>query len=260
MNIWQQNLNKSDIPQQELINSIDPNTYDILVLQEPYIDFFLGNTHANQRWYSLLPSMHHNNPKKSQTAMFINKGILSSTWQQTRVESQDIVVVSINITAGPITIFNIYNDSVHSDSLQVLWNTLVANAWHPKSINLDGMRGAGDFNQHHPMWDEERNSHLFTTNNLDTAQILIDLLADFSILMSLLKDIPTLQATYTKNLTWPNNIFCSRIILGIITQCTTLPDLQPPCMDHFPIAITPDTSMEQSLDTLKLNWWLVHWD
>ena len=119
MNIWQQNLNKLDTAQQDLINSIDPNIYDILVLQEPYIDF-LGNTHANQRWYLLLPSTHHNNPKKTCTVTFINKGILSSTWQQIRVESQDIVAVSIDTTAGLITIFNIYNDSDHSNSLQVL--------------------------------------------------------------------------------------------------------------------------------------------
>ena len=54
MSIWQQNLNKSDVAQQDLINSIDLNMYDILVLQELYIDF-LGNTCANQRWYPLLP-------------------------------------------------------------------------------------------------------------------------------------------------------------------------------------------------------------
>jgi len=27
----------------------------------------------------------------------------------------------------------------------------------------------GDFNRHHPEWDEERNSHLFTRENLDEA-------------------------------------------------------------------------------------------
>ena len=54
VNVWQQNLNKSDVAQQDLI-SIDPNTYDIIAIQEPYIDF-LGNTRANQRWYPLLPT------------------------------------------------------------------------------------------------------------------------------------------------------------------------------------------------------------
>ena len=145
MNIWQQNLNKSDTAQQDLINSIDPNIYDILVLQEPYIDF-LGNTHANQRWYPLLPSTHHNNPKKFQTVTFINKGILSSTWQQIRVESQDVVAVSINTVAGLITIFNIYNNSDHSNSLQALRDTSEVNIRHPRSVNPNRMIWAGDFN------------------------------------------------------------------------------------------------------------------
>ena len=165
--------------------------YDILVLQEPYIDF-LCNTHANQRWYPLLPSTHHNNPKKSRMVTFINTGILSSTWQQIRVESQDVVAVSINTAAGLITIFNTYNDGDHSNSLQALRDTLQVNIQHPRSINPNRMIWAGDFNQHHRMWDKEQSSHLFTTNNLDTAQILIDLLADFSMTMALPKDIPTL--------------------------------------------------------------------
>ena len=259
MNIWQQNLNKSDAAQQDLSTPSTPNMYDILVLQEPYIDF-LGNTHANQRWYPLLPSMYHNNPKKTRTVTFINKGILSSTWQQIRVESQDVVAVSIDTAASLTTIFNIYNDGNHSNSLQALQDTLEVNVQHPRSINPNRMIWAGDFNRHHPMWDEENNSHLFTTNNLDAAQILIDLLADFSMSMALPKDIPTLRATCTKNLTWPNNVFCSSRILGIITQCMTLPGLQPPCTDHFPIATTLDASMEQSPDTLKLNWRMVNWD
>ena len=64
VNIWQQNLNKSDIVPQDLINSASPNTYNILILQEPYIDF-LGNTCANQKWYPLLLNDHCDNPKKS---------------------------------------------------------------------------------------------------------------------------------------------------------------------------------------------------
>lgn len=34
----------------------------------------------------------------------------------------------------------------------------------------------GDFNRHHPIWDEERNAHLFTRGALDAAQPLLDLI------------------------------------------------------------------------------------
>ena len=45
-----------------------------------------------------------------------------------------------------------------------------------------------DFNQHHLLWDEECNSHLFTANNLDATQILLDLLRDHNMTMTLPKD------------------------------------------------------------------------
>ena len=122
--LWQQNLNKSNAAQQDLINSIDPNIYDIITLQEPYVDF-LDNTRANQRWYPLLPSTHCNNLSKTCAATFINKQILTSAWQQIMINSQDIVLTAINTPTGPITIFNIYNNRDHSNSLHTIRRTLV---------------------------------------------------------------------------------------------------------------------------------------
>ena len=93
---------------------------------------------------------------------------------------------------GLITIFNIYNDGSYSDSLQAIQDMLEEDAQNLKLIHIAKMIWAGDFNHHHLLWDEERNAHLFTTHNLDTAQTLIDLLADYSMMMLLPKNIPTL--------------------------------------------------------------------
>ena len=71
----------------------------------------------------------------------------------------------------------------------------------------------GDFNRHHPLWDEERNVHLFTTANLDAAQPLLNLLATYGMKMALPKGIPTLEAMNTKNYTRPDNVFCSSALL-----------------------------------------------
>ena len=77
--------------------------------------------------------------------------------------------------------------------------------------------------------------------------------------MTLPKNIPTLQATHTKNLTQPNNVFCGNGTFELIRQCMMLLHLQPPCTDHFLIMTTLDTSMVQSPDLPKLNWWQVNW-
>jgi len=49
----------------------------------------------------------------------------------------------------------------------------------------------GNFNRHHPMWEDEENERLFTHQNLDSASTLIDLLADHDMQMTLPHGIPT---------------------------------------------------------------------
>ncbi|KAJ8589707.1 hypothetical protein M405DRAFT_700139, partial [Rhizopogon salebrosus TDB-379] len=65
----------------------------------------------------------------------------------------------------------------------------------------------GDFNRHHPLWDEDRNTQLFTNQYLDAAQPLLDLIADYGMIMTLPKGLPTLQSTSSKNWTRPDNVF-----------------------------------------------------
>jgi len=54
--IWQQNLAKSNIAQQEMIAAAKPNEWDILALQEPWIDH-LGKTRANSKWNVVYPTL-----------------------------------------------------------------------------------------------------------------------------------------------------------------------------------------------------------
>ena len=52
--IWQQNLNKLRVAQEDLINSNIHNNYDLLILQELFINM-LGNTKATSRWRVVYP-------------------------------------------------------------------------------------------------------------------------------------------------------------------------------------------------------------
>ena len=232
VNLWQQNLNKSATAQQDLINSTDPKIYDILALQEPYIDF-LGNTRTNHNWYPLLPTAHCNNPRKTHAAAFINKHLQSSSWQQNKVNSQDVVSISINTSAGIIAIFNIYNDCDHSRSLHAIWNTLAEDAQSSQLIDLNKMVWLGDFNWHHPLWDEECNVHLFTTTNLDAAQILLDLLAEHDMMMTLLKNTPTLCASHHKEPNTPRQCFLQRQHLRSHNKMHDIP--RPPAPMYIPL-------------------------
>ncbi|KAF8593135.1 hypothetical protein BDV93DRAFT_461786 [Ceratobasidium sp. AG-I] len=85
----------------------------------------------------------------------------------------------------------------------------------------------GDFNRHHPMWDEDQNTQLFTAANLDRAQPLLDILTTRDLDMSLPKDAPTLQSTSSKNYTRPDNVFLSRELSSRVVRCEVAPASRP---------------------------------
>ncbi|KAG2048697.1 hypothetical protein BDR06DRAFT_895025, partial [Suillus hirtellus] len=56
LRIWQQNLNTSMVAQASLLNnSATAKDWDLILIQEPYINF-LHNMNANHRWHVLYPS------------------------------------------------------------------------------------------------------------------------------------------------------------------------------------------------------------
>src|SRR5882724_8936490 len=95
--------------------------------------------------------------------------------------------------------------------------------------------------------------------NLERAQVLIDMMAKFDLQMALPKDIPTLQALATGNHTRPDNAFVSSPIAGHITKCTMLPDERPVRLDHFPVIIEIDTSLEKWEEQLQPKFKIADW-
>ena len=117
LRIWQQNINKSLEAQLDLLHSQSPAQYDIIAIQEPYIDF-LGNSHANPYWYSIYPPNHIDNPKATRSLLLISKQLMTTNaWTQIPVKSANITAICINCDIGPIDIYNIYNNGTHSDDL-----------------------------------------------------------------------------------------------------------------------------------------------
>ncbi|EPS99056.1 hypothetical protein FOMPIDRAFT_1091593, partial [Fomitopsis schrenkii] len=84
----------------------------------------------------------------------------------------------------------------------------------------------GDFNRHHPIWEDERNTHLLTAKYLDDAQPLLNLLSAFDFRMLLPPAIPTLEAASTKNHTRPDNVFASPELEETLIRCRTAPDIR----------------------------------
>jgi hypothetical protein len=168
---------------------------------------------------------------------------------------------------GTIRIINIYNDCEHSQTIETLkqWyeNTRVAS--HPPTPDLphDGPTHAiwlGDFNRHHPLWEEERNHHLFTNEADALTQPLLDMIATYGMKMTLPKDIPTLEQSRTKNWTRPDNVFASEDIAQAFLECNTAPDKRPPLADHLPIMSVIDITPTVHRAPPRRNWQAVDWN
>jgi hypothetical protein len=84
LRIRQQNVNKSLAAMLELLAKCPPDQYDILAIQEPYIDFS-GNARATPSWYMVYPDAHFREKEKPTRSMIlVNKKISMATWEQWR--------------------------------------------------------------------------------------------------------------------------------------------------------------------------------
>ena len=114
--------------------------------------------------------------------ILINCSLLTNNWDDLNLASNDVTGVQIHRTYGTICITNIYNDCANNGSLAVVEEFMRRREERARS----GTRGResviwlGDFNRHHPIWDEERNSHLFIRVALEVSQPLLDLISKYN--------------------------------------------------------------------------------
>ena len=118
----------------------------------------------------------------------------------------------------------------------------------------------GDFNRHHPLWDEARNAHLFTQKNLDLTQPLLNLLARHNMKMALLPFIPTLRAHNTGNHTRVDNVFCTEDLMNAIIKCKTDDAARPVKTDHYPVITQLDIHATRAAWEPKRNFRLTDWN
>lgn len=116
-------------------------------------------------------------------------------------------------------LINVYNDNNNDNTIEELEKSLNANIQELHPSDEDHMIWLGDFNRHHPLWDEARNSHLFTPAALEAVGKLLELVADHGMTQILPKDILTLQSSSTWNWTCPDNIFCTEHTSEILLAC-----------------------------------------
>lgn len=259
LRIWQQNLNKSARAQHDLLNDSSIADYDILALQEPHLNF-LGLSVSTAGWRAVYPSVHGvDGAGRVRSLILVNKRLSTNSWNPVSIPHADVSAVTIRAAGSSLHIVNLYvggeeDAAIHASSRAVQAFTSIQDGGAHHLVWL------GDFNRHHPAWDDPGNHHLFTTAALQRSETLINVLDRHDLLQALPPGIPTLEASRTKNFTRPDNVFCTPGVLERLRTCTVIPERRPTKTDHFPIQTMFDIPTVAAPDRRRKDFRQVDWE
>jgi len=69
--------------------------------------------------------------------------------------SSDVTAIQMQTLSGPVILINMYNDARNSEGVQKVMQYLQHKAQEQSPRRLTHLVWLGDFNTHHPMWDED---------------------------------------------------------------------------------------------------------
>src|ERR1700730_10112971 len=142
LRIWQQNCRRSLDNMLHVVNSLNPNLFDLCPIQEPHIDF-LNRTRAPNGWRTILPPSHSKNNAESEhrtrAAILVSPRLDTSQWRELDIDSPDITGIQIWGDFGTIHIINIYADCEHSRAIWATKAWLRANEHNDDNGNNNDM-------------------------------------------------------------------------------------------------------------------------
>ena len=238
LHIWQLNTRKSQMAQHHILNT-DPSLFNLILIQEPWINTF-GNARGNHCWWIIYPSNQHvTNHPTIRSIMLVNANIFTNSYTTLNIPSNDIMAIHLKGTFRFCSVFNIYNDCTNNNTTDMLKTYLDANVDTVLPSPRDHIFWFGNFNCHHPQWEEDRNHHLFNSDEL--IDPLPDLITDHNVMLTLPLGIPTYKMAQG-NWTRPDNIWRSNNPTDPIITCDTTKHM--PHADHLPIVTELDLTIQ----------------
>ena len=263
INIWQQNVNKLPTCQHNLLssNKLMSMNIDILAIQEPAM-INKSCSIASKEWISVYPTTHTTNPKKTRLLTLVRAQISTDSWNQLDFPLSDVMVVQLSSTWGKLTIFNIYNEGECNNTINLLTKYQKDNhrSLESSCVGAAHQIWLGDFNRHHPYWDDPRDSRLFTNAAMGAAKALIEAVADAGLDMALPSGIPTHCHNITKCWSRLNHVFITEMSTGAVIACNVLTNHRGINTDHVPILMELNLGIAISKVKLIPNFRDVDWE
>lgn len=256
LKIWQQNLNKSFHATSHLLHLAHSNDYDFLTIQEPYIDH-LCNTRALHRWHVIYPTEKASSDVQSRSIILVNAKLDTNSWRKIDFPSRD----EIRGSFGMFTIANIYNDCKPNDTILRVHRFLDTNKPQLLPNESHHLLICGDFNRHHPLWEDDANYRLCSAANIRTASPIIDLISNLNLVQILPKGLYTLELKSNRQIrTRPDNTFCTSHTEPHLTKCTVEYNDRGPGADHFLIITHFDIPLNVTSPKISRNFRATDWE
>ena len=256
LRIWQQNVHKSKTAHTYVINTANPKDWDVLALQEPSIDSF-GNSHGSQYWRVIYPANFYDEDcGHVHSILLVNINISTDYYTIHPIKHSDIMAVCFKGDNRFPLVFNIYIEITNNDTLKSLDSFYDHNEQLICPMNTDCIVWLGNFNRHHPIWEDDNNEHLFKPEEYIAP--LINLLYKHDMLLALRKGKPTLQ-TSARNWTRPDNVWWCNSLDDPILCCNTVPAIRSPLADHLPFITILDLPFPRASTMPSLNFQMAEW-
>ena len=238
LTIWQHNVNRSPSCQHTLLSNriLVKHDIKIIALQEPSINGF-NNSIASRDWISVYPTTHCAHPGKTRTLTLIRSSLSTDSWKQIDFPSGNVIIISLKGPWGKLVIFNIYNDCKHNDTINQLkhFHDTHPDVVEHSEVGEVHLLWVGDFNRHHPHWDDPNNNRLFTREALKAANALIEAVATLGLDLALPSGLPTHIHNVTKKWTRLDQVFLSEHSSKLLISCNTETRFRSINTDHLPI-------------------------
>ena len=151
LHIWQQNVHKSQTAQDFIRCTAWPMEWDVLVLQEPWLDH-LGNSRGSQYWGMVDPAIFYiEGCSCMRSILLVNTNISTDSHMVLPIMNSNVTAVRFQGDHVYLSIFNIYNEITHNNTISSL------NSFLDHNLQLVHPSGAvhvlwlSDFNRHHPL-------------------------------------------------------------------------------------------------------------
>ena len=194
-------------------------------------------------WISVYPFTHCAHPGKSCTLTLISTTIvIKGEW-------------------GKITIFNIYNDSNNNKTINLLklFHRTRPNVTNQAKVGVAHILWLGDFNRHHPHWDNPNNTRLFTEGALKAAEILIEAVVLLGLDLILPSGIPMHCHHIMKKWSHLDQVFISDHSIDLVEVCNTETHFCSIKTDHLPIITQLNMATPTALSSSFHNFRDVDW-